>query len=99
MASPNPGGRPRLPTGVRQILEDAAPDAARELVRLLKTSDSGNDRFHAAEAILNRLYGKPHQSTDVSVTETPKTDLVQSHLEELTEEQLVAALSATNAEP
>lgn len=88
MASPNPSGRPRLPEGVRRILEDAAPAAAIEIVKALKESDSSSTRLQAAEVILNRLYGKPHQSSDVELIEAPKTELIQSRLEELTEEQL-----------
>lgn len=68
------------------------PVAAIEIVKALRDENSSSTRFQAAEAILNRLYGKPHQSADVEVSNTPAVDLVQSKLDEFTEEELGAPI-------
>lgn len=63
----NPGGRKGMPHDVRLVLEMAAPGAVHTLVELLK-SDDERVKLEAAKTILDRLYGKPTQSVDGSVT-------------------------------
>src|SRR5215510_4321351 len=66
--SGNPGGRPKLPTEVKEAFQAKAPEALAVLVRCLESSD---DRVAmlAAQAILDRGYGKPTQSIDANITE------------------------------
>src|SRR5262245_59654189 len=66
--SGNPGGRPRLPTEVKEAFQAKAPEALAVLVRCLESTD---DRIAmlAAQAILDRGYGKPTQSIDASISE------------------------------
>ena len=61
--SGNPGGRPKLPADIREAFKAKAPEALEVLTRCLQ---SGDDRIAmmAAQAILDRGYGKPTQSID-----------------------------------
>lgn len=74
----NPGGRRRMPAEVRDMLEAATPKAAKTLCDALDANESyvigvGDSarietapdyelRVKAANAILDRLYGKPVQA-------------------------------------
>ena len=62
--SGNPGGRSKLPADIREAFKARAPAALEVLTRCLQ---SGDDRIAmmAAQAILDRGYGKPTQSIDV----------------------------------
>ena len=62
--SGNPSGRPKLPVEVRECFRAKAPQALEVLTRCLQ---SGDDRIAmmAAQAILDRGYGRPTQSIDV----------------------------------
>ena len=62
--SGNPGGRPKMDAKVDKILKAASEDAAKALVDMLE-SENPQFKIKAAEAILDRLYGKPAQSTYV----------------------------------
>ncbi len=62
--SGNPGGRPKMDNKVEKILRAASEDAAHALVDMLEAANP-QYRIKAAEAILDRLYGKPAQSTYV----------------------------------
>lgn len=62
----NAGGRPSLPPDVREALEAGSLRAAQRLVDLLDSKDE-RVALMAANAILDRLYGKPSQSLDTSV--------------------------------
>jgi hypothetical protein len=66
--SGNPGGRPKLPTEVKEAFQAKAPEALAVLVRCLESSD---DRIAmlAAQAILDRGYGKPVQQVDANLNE------------------------------
>ena len=64
--SGNPQGRPGLDPEVKAILSAAAPDAARKLVELSQ-SDDERVATVAAQAILDRLFGKPATATDLKV--------------------------------
>ena len=61
--SGNPGGRSKLPADIREAFKAKAPQALEVLTRCLQ---SGDDRIAmmAAQAILDRGYGKPTQSID-----------------------------------
>ena len=62
----NPGGRPKLPTEIREMYQ--ARSQVEVLTRCLQ-SDDDNIAMMAAQAILDRGYGKPTQSIDANVTE------------------------------
>lgn len=64
--APRNGGRPTMPPEVRAILESKAPEAVKALVALLD-DDAAKIRLHAAQAILDRLYGRPAQAVDAQV--------------------------------
>jgi hypothetical protein len=59
--SGNPSGRPKLP----ECLKKNAGRAAEELILLLDSTDEGI-RIKAAEKILDRVFGKPAQSLELS---------------------------------
>lgn len=62
--SGNPGGRPRAEGDVRKLAQKHGPTALARLVELMK---SENERVAvvAAQAVLDRAYGKPPQSLQV----------------------------------
>ena len=60
----NPGGRPKLPADIREAFKAKAPEALEVLTRCLQ-SDDDRIAMMAAQAILDRGYGKPTQSIDV----------------------------------
>ena len=62
--SGNPGGRPRLPADIREAFKAKAPQALEVLTRCLQ-SDDDRVAMMAAQAILDRGYGRPTQSIDV----------------------------------
>ena len=72
--SGNPGGRPKMDPEFKWILKTACPKAAMKLVELL---DSKNPRIviSAAEAIINRIYGKPRESVDMKLNQEDDTQL------------------------
>ena len=61
--SGNPGGRPKLPADIREAFKAKAPEALEVLTRCLQ-SDDDRIAMMAAQAILDRGYGKPTQSID-----------------------------------
>ena len=62
--SGNPGGRSKLPADIREAFKAKAPQALEVLTRCLQ-SDDDRIAMMAAQAILDRGYGKPTQSIDV----------------------------------
>ena len=62
--SGNPSGRPRLPADIREAFKAKAPAALEVLTRCLQ-SDDNRIAMMAAQAILDRGYGRPTQSIDV----------------------------------
>lgn len=59
--SGNPGGRPKEAAQVKELARKHAPAAIRKLFELMKC---GNPRVEvaAAQAVLDRAYGKPAQA-------------------------------------
>src|SRR6476659_7431097 len=74
--SGNPGGRPKLPADIREAFKAKAPQALEVLTRCLQ---SGDDRIAmmAAQAILDRGYGKPMQSIDANINDDPVRYIVE----------------------
>lgn len=60
--SGNPSGRPPIP----EIFKKNLPEAMKAVVALLKCDDDAL-RLKAAETIISRVLGKPHQSVDMEV--------------------------------
>lgn len=81
--SANPGGRPKMDPEVRRILEAATPDAARRLAELVKSPDE-KVSLAAIDQVFNRIYGRPTQQVDATVT---TTNVQQAHLQILVELQ------------
>jgi len=63
--SGNPGGRPKLESDIRELAQRQGPVAFQRLVDLLQ-ADNERVVVMAAQAILDRAYGKPRQSLDVA---------------------------------
>jgi hypothetical protein len=62
--SGNPGGRPKLPADIREAFKARALEALEVLTRCLQ-SDDERIAIMAAQAILDRGYGKPHQTQSI----------------------------------
>jgi hypothetical protein len=66
--SGNPGGRPKLPAEIREMFQARSQEALEVLIRCLQ-SDDERIAMMAAQAILDRGYGKPTQLIDANITE------------------------------
>lgn len=64
----NPGGgRPKLPEEIRDAARAASPKAIETLIKIMDNDDCNDgERIKAAVAILNRAYGTPAQSVEIS---------------------------------
>ena len=60
----NPGGRPRIANNVREIARQHTDDAIRALVEVVQDK-AHPQRVAAANALLDRGYGKPIQQVEV----------------------------------
>ena len=64
----NPGGRPKVPEEVKEMLRAAAPQAVQLLVDTLNNDKVKTDlRIKCAETILDRAYGKATQPIEGSM--------------------------------
>ena len=63
--SGNPSGRPKVEGFIRELAQRHGPEALQTLVELLR---SGKEpiRLGAAEALLNRGYGRPAQAVELA---------------------------------
>jgi hypothetical protein len=75
--SGNPGGRPKLEVSIRDLAQENSMEALETLVQVMRTGKPG-ERLIAANAILDRAYGKPSQSIEVSNDRTTLVDLLVS---------------------
>lgn len=65
--SGNPGGRPRLPAEVRELIRVHTPAAIDALVKIMRDAKAApGARVAAANAILDRAWGKPAQTIETS---------------------------------
>jgi len=64
-ASGNPSGRPKIPDDVKKILKLQAPNALQKLLTLMESNDE-RIALTAANCVLDRAWGKPTQTTEVS---------------------------------
>ncbi len=63
--SGNPGARPKIPDEVKALLKLQAPNALQKLLTLMESNDE-RIALTAANSILDRAWGKPTQTTEVS---------------------------------
>lgn len=63
--SGNPGGRPKENAEVKALAREYGPEAISKLVELLRGSDARVAKA-AADSLLDRGYGKPGQSVELS---------------------------------
>ena len=91
--SGNPGGRSKLPANIREAFRAKAPEALEVLTRCLQ---SGDDRIAmlAAQAILDRGYGKPTQSIDANINEDRARYVVELPVKDETTEEWVKGNAA-----
>jgi hypothetical protein len=75
--SGNPGGRPKLEVSIRELAQQHGMEALETLVQVMRTGKPG-ERLIAANAILDRAYGKPSQSIEMSGDRTTLVDLLVS---------------------
>jgi hypothetical protein len=75
--SGNPGGRPKLKVNLRELAQENSMEALETLVQVMRTGKPG-ERLIAANAILDRAYGKPTQSVEMSGDRTTLVDLLVS---------------------
>lgn len=63
----NPGGRPRIPEDIKILARAASKEAIETLISIMGKEDAkDSDRLKASELILNRAWGTPAQSVEVS---------------------------------
>jgi hypothetical protein len=65
------GGRKPIPEDIKQAFKELVPDALEVLEQLLK-SDDERLRLDASKTILDRVYGKPRQESDINLKSTGK---------------------------
>jgi hypothetical protein len=75
--SGNPGGRPKLELSIRELAQQHSMEALETLVHVMRTGRRG-EQIVAANAILDRAYGKPTQSVEMSGDRTTLVDLLVS---------------------
>jgi len=75
--SGNPGGRPKLELSVREVAQQYSIEALETLVHVMRTGKPG-DRITAANAVLDRAYGRPTQSVEMSSSRETLVDLLVS---------------------
>lgn len=63
--SGNPGGRPKLESDIRALAQRHGPAAFQRLLELMR-SDNERVAAIAAQAILDRGFGKPRQAVDIA---------------------------------
>jgi len=90
--SGNPGGRPKAEYAVQELARSKAPQAIATLAAIMeseKASDAA--RVAAANAILDRGYGKPPQFTTGDASAFKRAT-------EMTDDELVAVIAAGDAD-
>ena len=84
--SGNPNGRPKIPPELREAAKAAAPEALQTAIDLMRDARvEPADRLRAATIVLDRAYGKPVQSTEIS---GPQGGAIQHELAGLSDEEL-----------
>ena len=94
--SGNPGGRPKLPADIREMFKAKAPEALEVLTRCLQ-SDDDRVAMMAAQAILDRGYGKPMQSIDANINDDPVRYIVELPEKSATTEEWLESIRREDA--
>jgi hypothetical protein len=68
--SGNPGGRPKVLAEIRNLAREHGPKAIERLVALMHSKNE-SVAVRAAEALLDRGYGRPMQGMELSEQEAP----------------------------
>ncbi len=66
--SGNPGGRPKVVAEIRQLARERGPEAIAALVKVMTKGKSEAARVAAANALLDRGWGRPKQSDEAEIT-------------------------------
>ena len=75
--SANPGGKAKMPDDVKAALKAASPEAVALLVQVMQNpKEKTAYRLEAAKTILDRAYGKPAQSQDISLDMAGSVDVL-----------------------
>ena len=75
--SGNPGGRPKVAAEIRDLARDHGPAAIQRLVDLMNSKNEGV-AVRAAEALLDRGYGRPMQGIELKNQErAPMNERIQ----------------------
>jgi hypothetical protein len=80
--SGNPGGRVGVPAEVREMARQRSKEAIERLIHWMK-SDDGRISVAAADALLDRGFGRPAQLIDLSV------DVMSRRIRELSDGELM----------
>jgi hypothetical protein len=75
--SGNPGGRPKGERSVREIAQQHTAESMETLVHVMRTGKN-SERVQAATALLDRGWGKPTQSVEMSGSNATLVDLLVS---------------------
>jgi hypothetical protein len=75
--SPNPGGRPAHLAEVRDLARRFTAEAVVQLVKLMRGAENEAVRCRAAEALLDRAWGKPVQGVVAQVAVEQHVDAEQ----------------------
>jgi hypothetical protein len=79
--SGNPGGRAKIEGPLRDLARQYTTEAIQTLVTVMKDETAPhNARCIAAQALLDRGYGKPVQAQEVTLRKTGVTELSDSEL-------------------
>lgn len=90
--SGNPGGRPKVAAEVRDLAREHGSRAIDRLVALMK-SQNQSVALRAAEAILDRGFGRPMQAIEPPPSKPPEEPR-RPDLSKLTDEELRAVVHA-----
>ena len=66
--SGNPGGRPKVVAEIRQLARERGPEAIAALVKVMTKGKSEAARVAAANALLDRGWGRPKPSDETEIT-------------------------------
>ena len=66
--SGNPGGRPKVVAEIRQLARERGPEAIAALVKVMTKGKSEAARVAAANALLDRGWGRPKPSDEPEIT-------------------------------
>lgn len=76
--SGNPGGRPREESHVRELARQRTEEAIATLTAIMQSGETESARVRAAEALLDRGWGRPLQGVEVAdVTAEPLEIIVR----------------------